>query len=217
MDRKTGQRISTAWAAAMAGGRRGALTALRDRHKAWDARTTAALVGLVAWLYGPVRRHLAKRRAARTPEAATPTAVESPTEPVPAVAPALSFIAPVTPIRRRRVAMSGSGLPLIAASQEMVAIVSRHMPADMWFVEQELNQLHQVPENVAMGLRIYTQNLETGYPIDDRITSMMGEFFVGIAKHSAMAQDLAAAFSKIHQKDIERRTRPRINEALWNV
>ncbi|MDH2425809.1 hypothetical protein [Sphaerisporangium sp. TRM90804] len=215
-DRLTGHRMSKAWAAAVTGGRRGAVAALQGRYRAWEVHTAAGLAAMAAWLTRPLRRRLAQRRAHRAQHESG--AVPATPQPSPQASPG-----PVPTVRARpeisrpRRSILMSGLPLISASQEMVAVVSRHMPADMWFVEQELNQLFQVPEHVAMALRIYTQNLEAGYPIDARVTAMLGEFYAGIAKHSAMAQDLAAAFSTIHAEDIKRRLAPRINEALWNV
>lgn len=110
-----------------------------------------------------------------------------------------------------------NGSPLITVSADMIGSVSRYLPQDMWAVSRDLDQLNQVPENVAMALRTYTTNLGAAYPIDLRVTQMMGEFYASIARTSAMAQQISNGFRKIHADDIKRRETPRAGEHFWNV
>lgn len=109
------------------------------------------------------------------------------------------------------------GSPLIIASADMIGSVSRYLPMDMWDVSRDLDQLHQVPENVARAVAVYTTNLEAAYPVNHRVVQMLGEFYSSIAVSSAMAQQIAAAFRKIHADDIKRREAPRTGEHFWNV
>ncbi|MEV4179966.1 hypothetical protein AB0J28_00785 [Streptosporangium canum] len=124
--------------------------------------------------------------------------------------------APSRTLARRHFRMS-NGSPLVVVSADMIGSVSRYLPQDMWDVARDLDQLNQVPENVAMALRTYTTNLDTAYPIDGRVTQMMGEFYASIAKTSAMAQEIARGFRKIHADDIKRKEAPRAGEHFWNI
>ncbi|MGW4663156.1 hypothetical protein [Streptosporangium sandarakinum] len=214
-DRRTGQRASTAWAAALTGGRRAAVQALRSRWRAWDAHAVAALAALAAWVSAPVRRRLAAHKAAETPATEPTAAAETPAatpEPIRSLPVRSPLLAPA----RRYYPMS-AGSPLIAASADMIGSVSRYLPMDMWEVARDFEKLHQVPENVARAIGVYLKNLETAYPIDPRVTQMLGEFYQAMAAPSAMAQQISAGFNKIHAEDIKRRDAPRTGEHLWNV
>ncbi|MFI6513607.1 hypothetical protein ACIBCT_38890 [Streptosporangium sp. NPDC050855] len=164
---------------------------------------------------------LSPRSTTGGPDAAPATAGDSSAEPSTPAAPVTRTMPIPTPTTlaltpRRYIPMS-HGSPLAAISGQMVASVSRYLPMDMWEVARDLDQLPQLPENVAMALRTVTRNLEAGYPIDPRIVQMLGEFYTALAKTSAMAEQIGVAFRRIHADDIKRREAPRTGEHLWNV
>lgn len=220
LDAHTGHLASRAGRRIAQGGRRTgrwarAACGWADRRTGQQASTRwAALVARWPWL--------ARRTPTPTPEATAAAPAPTTTAETPTVAPpapvtrTMPISTALTGVTRRYTPMS-HGSPLAAISGEMVASVSRYLPEDMWEVARDLDQLSQLPENVAMALRTMTRNLEVGYPLDQRVVQMLGEFYAAIAQTSAMADQISMAFRKIHADDIKRDEAPRIAERLWNV
>ncbi|WP_283139733.1 hypothetical protein [Rhizohabitans arisaemae] len=119
------------------------------------------------------------------------------------------------PTHRRRTPMSG--FPLAVASAEMNAAVSAYAPADMFAVARELDQLPEIPVNVAMALRTYAARLQGSYPINPAVVEALFELY---KLHTALvqaAQEIGPLFRRLHEDDLRRDEAPRTGEPLWNV
>ncbi|MEY9210605.1 hypothetical protein NI17_024065 (plasmid) [Thermobifida halotolerans] len=107
--------------------------------------------------------------------------------------------------------------PLVAATAELQAAVTSYVPEDMWEVRQEIRQLPEIAENVALAFRTYVQRLNDNYPIDSRVTEAMFHVFQGFGQVAEAARDVAPLFENLHAEEIRRKDAPRPNEAAWNV
>ncbi|WP_432924284.1 hypothetical protein ACQPZZ_29080 [Microbispora sp. CA-135349] len=120
-----------------------------------------------------------------------------------------------TPYTRRSRTMSA--FPLAAIAAEMNAAAAAHAPADMWQVARELDQLPEVPANVGMSVRTYTERMQGDYPIHPMVVEAMAEFYMDHARLVEKAQEISALFRRLHAEDLKREEAPRTNEAAWNV
>jgi hypothetical protein len=113
--------------------------------------------------------------------------------------------------------MSG-GFPLATVAAEMNVVAARHTPADMWQVARELDQLREVPINVALAIRTYTTRLQGGeYPIHPVVVEQIYQLYKGLAQLTQMSEEIAATFRKVHANDLVRDEAPRPGERKWNV
>ncbi|MCC5582078.1 hypothetical protein IMZ11_41425, partial [Microtetraspora sp. AC03309] len=124
------------------------------------------------------------------------------------------YTAPTTYTRRNR---TMSANPLAAAAADLNAVAAAHAPVDMWQVARELDQLVEVPANVAMALRTYTSRLQGEYPIDPVVIDALGQLYAAHGQLVAMADEIGPLFRRIHAEDLKREEAPRVNEAAWNV
>ncbi|TLP66523.1 hypothetical protein [Microbispora triticiradicis] len=120
-----------------------------------------------------------------------------------------------TPYTRRSRTMSA--FPLAAIAAEMNAAAAAHTPADMWQVARELDQLPEVPANVGMSVRTYTERMQGDYPVHPMVVEAMAEFYMDHARLVEKAQEISALFRRLHAEDLKREEAPRTNEAAWNV
>lgn len=120
-----------------------------------------------------------------------------------------------TPYIRRSRTMSA--FPLAAIAAEMNAVAAAHAPADMWQVARELDQLPEVPANVGMSVRTYTERMQGDYPVHPLVVEAMAEFYMDHARLVEKAQEIGALFRRLHAEDLKREEAPRTNEAAWNV
>ncbi|MEU8040845.1 hypothetical protein [Streptosporangium sp. NPDC049078] len=210
VDRRTGQRASTAWAAALTGGRRAAVAALRQRYRRWDAEVVAALVSGWAWL---TRRW----RTSPSPPDATPqpapdtTLTLNQTHPQPAT-PA-SPPAPLVPGRTTPV----SSFTLLQAAIELPGAAAAYHSDDMMDVDAHLASLDEVTGAVATGFRIWADRLRAEYPLHDDVVERLEEMYSSFAKIGAQGQEVSEVFKVRHKDDIARRVTPRVGERKWNV
>uniref|UniRef100_UPI003F492FB0 hypothetical protein n=1 Tax=Sphaerisporangium sp. CA-236357 TaxID=3240030 RepID=UPI003F492FB0 len=121
------------------------------------------------------------------------------------------------PQRTHRRSNTMSGFPLAAMAAEMNAVAAGHAPADMWVVARELDQLAEVPANVAMALRTYTVRLQGDYPIDPAVVEAIHSLYAAQAQLVAAAEEIGPLFRRIHAEDLKREEAPRTNEQAWNV
>ncbi|GAA3039597.1 hypothetical protein [Streptosporangium longisporum] len=120
-----------------------------------------------------------------------------------------------TRIYRRNRSMSAN--PLAAAAAEVNAVAAAHSPEDMWTVARELDQLHEVPANIAMAVRTYTMRLQGEYPVDPAVVDAIHELYQGLAQLVPVAEEIAVMFRTAHAEDLKREEAPRTNEQLWDV
>ncbi|MDP9870475.1 MULTISPECIES: hypothetical protein [Streptosporangium] len=121
-----------------------------------------------------------------------------------------------SPIHTRR-NRSVSANPLAAAAAEVNAAAAAHAPADMWDVARELDQLHEVPANIAMAVRTYTMRLQGEYPIDPAVVDAIHQLYQGLAQLVPVAEEIAVMFRTAHAEDLKREEAPRTNEQMWDV
>ncbi|WP_405143841.1 hypothetical protein OG589_39825 [Sphaerisporangium sp. NBC_01403] len=243
-DRRTGRRVSTAWAAARTAtgfrhARRAALAA-RAGARRWDAQITAGVVALVAWLTAWWHRHRKPAKAdagtgqtaAQNTETApettsadtteSTTTAEEDTGPATTTTDAAPVAEPVRPAYARhrvyhRRTPSMSTFPLAAAAADMNAAAARYAPADMFVVARELDQLPEVPAYVALAIRTYTQRLQAEYPINSVVVDMIHQLYQAQAHVMKLAEEIGPMFRQVHADDLRREEAPRTNEPLWNV
>ncbi|MFF4413218.1 hypothetical protein ACFYY8_11860 [Streptosporangium sp. NPDC001559] len=151
-------------------------------------------------------------RFTRHPEPATantPTSTPTgaPTGPVP------STPAP-TAFRRRTV----SNNPLAAATAELNGAASGYAPDDMWTVAREIEQLPEIPANVALALRTYTMRLQGGeYPIEAPVGEALHDLYAAMAQLVPLAEQVVTVFRTVHAADLARGDAPRTGEPKWDV
>ncbi|GGL56595.1 hypothetical protein [Planomonospora parontospora] len=108
--------------------------------------------------------------------------------------------------------------PLVSAAADLNSVAASHAPGDMWAVTREMDQLSEIPLNVAMALRTYTMRLQSGeYPISPVVGEAMHELYARMAQLAAVAEDITALYRRIHAPDLARAEAPRNNEHLWDV
>lgn len=112
---------------------------------------------------------------------------------------------------------STSAFPLASIAIEMNAVASRHAPLDMWQVARELMQFADLPANVALAIRSYTQRLQAEYPIHHAVVEQIHQLYQAQAKLTEIAQEVGPLFRRLHAEDLKRDESPRINEKAWNV
>ncbi|MFS1305177.1 hypothetical protein, partial [Streptosporangium longisporum] len=100
---------------------------------------------------------------------------------------------------------------------EVNAVAAAHSPEDMWTVARELDQLHEVPANIAMAVRTYTMRLQGEYPVDPAVVDAIHELYQGLAQLVPVAEEIAVMFRTAHAEDLKREEAPRTNEQLWDV
>ncbi|MEV8638636.1 hypothetical protein AB0395_43965 [Streptosporangium sp. NPDC051023] len=116
----------------------------------------------------------------------------------------------------RRTAMSNN--PLAAATAELNGAAAGHAPEDMWTVARELDQLPEIPANVALALRTYTMRLQSGeYPIDPAVGEAMHTLYAQMANLVGVAEEVVTVFRTVHAPDLARGEAPRTNEQMWDV
>lgn len=208
VDRRTGQRASTAWAAALTGGRHAAVKALTGRYRRWDAHATAALVTLAAWLTRPLRRRNDARRASVAPSAPQGTN-EQQAAPSPTGRPELRLI--TTPNR------GASMNALISHAIEMPTIASAYESDDMMDVKADMELLREIPLAVAAAIRIWTERLAVDYPLHNDVIEQMNTFYEGFCSLASNAEEVSSTFQTAHERDIRRRLEPRTGEQKWNA
>lgn len=120
-----------------------------------------------------------------------------------------------TNTKTRSITMSVN--PLVQATAELQGTLANYAPEDMWQVRQEIRQLPQVAENMALAFRVYVQQLVNNYPVDKQVTEQMFEVFQAIARAAEPAAEVAPLFEQIHAAEIARADAPRQNEQAWNV
>ncbi|GAA3165638.1 hypothetical protein GCM10010466_65510 [Planomonospora alba] len=123
----------------------------------------------------------------------------------------------ITPSRIYRRSPTMSANPLAAAAAEVNSVAAAHAPVDMFQVARELDQLHEVPANVALALRTYTQRLQGEYPINPAVVEAIHQLYAGMAQLVSVAEEIGPLFRQIHADDLRREEAPRTNEQLWNV
>src|SRR5262249_38513167 len=62
-----------------------------------------------------------------------------------------------------------SECPRVAAAKQVTAAAASYKPQTMWIVDQDLEQVAQVPLAVAEAFKIYTMTLQNNYPIHPAI------------------------------------------------
>ncbi|MFI7533999.1 hypothetical protein [Streptosporangium sp. NPDC049376] len=150
-------------------------------------------------------------RFTRHPEPATEntptsTTADAPTGPAPTTAP--------TAFRRRTV----SNNPLAAATAELNAAASGYAPDDMWTVAREIEQLPEIPANVALALRTYTMRLQSGeYPIEAPVGEALHDLYAAMAQLVPLAEQVVTVFRTVHAADLARGDAPRTGEPKWDV
>lgn len=121
-----------------------------------------------------------------------------------------------TPIHRRTRSMSNN--PLAAATAELNGAAAGHAPEDMWTVAREIDQIPEIPANVALALRTYTMRLQSGeYPIDPAVGEAMHQLYAGMAQLVSLAEEVVTVFRTVHAPDLARGEAPRTNEQMWDV
>ncbi|WP_326646711.1 hypothetical protein OG884_18975 [Streptosporangium sp. NBC_01755] len=211
IDQRTGQRASTAWAAALEGGRAAAVTALRSRYRRWDAETVAALVAGWAWLTRRWRRPPANPTPCPPPEPAAPAAGATPAAPQPQPAPSVPH--PASAGRTPPM----SSFTLLQAAIELPGAAAAYHSDDMMDVDAHMENLDEVTASVATGFRIWADRLRAEYPIHEDVVERLEEMYSSLAKIGAQAQEVSEVFKARHEKDIARRVTPRVGERKWNV
>ncbi|GHH63705.1 hypothetical protein GCM10017673_05090 [Streptosporangium violaceochromogenes] len=126
-----------------------------------------------------------------------------------------SYLASPSPTSRRNRVMSA--FPLVVTAAEMNAAAASHTPADMWVVARELDQLAEVPANVALALRTYTTRLQADYPINPAVVEAIHHLYQAQALLVTLAEEIGPLFRRVHAEDLKREEAPRTNEPLWNV
>ncbi|MET7339135.1 hypothetical protein [Nonomuraea sp. NPDC005650] len=235
VDRRTGSRVSAAWKAVQGAG--GGFRELRRRAAAglwrWDAGLTASAVALIALISERWRKRR-KARAKADAEAASSTTTSTETDQASTAkavgAPASTVLVAGAGVRRRHPYQPPSGgmttrrslhmsgtFPLVAAAAEMNALAHTYAPIDMWQVSRELDQLPELPANVANSVRAYLVRLQGEYPIHPAVVEKLGQFYAAHRMLIAIAQEIGPLFKQIHADDLKREDAPRTNEPLWNV
>ncbi|MEZ7132670.1 hypothetical protein ACBR40_45670 [Nonomuraea sp. AD125B] len=233
VDRRTGSRVSAAWKAVQGSG--GGFRELRRRAAAglwrWDAGLTASAVALVALISERWRKRRKARAQANpgtdaragstTTETTTGTATETDQASTTQDGAERRRRHPYQPpfggaTTRRSLHMSGS-FPLVAAAAEMNALAHAYAPVDMWQVSRELDQLPELPANVANSVRAYLVRLQGEYPIHPAVVEKLGQFYAAHRVLITIAQEVGPLFKQIHADDLKREDAPRTNEPLWNV
>ncbi|MFG1620188.1 hypothetical protein ACGFI3_46205 [Nonomuraea wenchangensis] len=237
VDRRTGRRVSAAWKAVKGSG--GGFRQLRRRAAAglwrWDAGLTASAVALVALISERWRKRRKARAQANagadagadagagstTTETTTGTTTETDQASTTQAGAGRRRRHPYQPpfggaTTRRSLHMSGS-FPLVAAAAEMNALAHAYAPVDMWQVSRELDQLPELPANVANSVRAYLVRLQGEYPIHPAVVEKLGQFYAAHRVLITIAQEVGPLFKQIHADDLKREDAPRTNEPLWNV
>lgn len=110
-----------------------------------------------------------------------------------------------------------SGFPLAAAAAEMNAAAASYAPEDMWAVARELDQLPELPGNVALALRTYTARLQGDYPIHPAVIEKLAQLYLAHTQLVRLAAEVGPLFKQVHADDLKREEAPRTGEPMWNV
>lgn len=107
--------------------------------------------------------------------------------------------------------------PLAAAASEIQTAAARYQPETMWHVDQDMEQIHDLPLHLAQGIQMFTQNLQASYPVHPTVVEALGRMYVALGQIATDAQQIPNLFKQAHADDIKRKTAPRIGEDKWNV
>jgi hypothetical protein len=110
-----------------------------------------------------------------------------------------------------------STFPLAVAASEIQTAAARYLPETMWIVDQDMQELYNLPLHLAQAIQIYTQNLQAAYPIHPAVVEALGRAYITLGELSTGMQAIPALFKNAHADDIKRRTAPRVGEDKWNV
>lgn len=174
----------------------------RKPFAAWAASVAAAVVALTAMAHG-------KWQARHTPPAADTSAPAGTTTSAPN--PDAANTTATAPQRRTM-----SAFPLAAGAAEMNATASAYMPDGMLMIAHELDQLGEVPANVALAVRTYSTRIEASKPIHPAVVEKLQEFAKGFAKLVDLADEIGPLFRQVHADDLTRLENPRNNESEWD-
>lgn len=170
----------------------------RNPFAAWMASVGAALVALTAMAH---QKWQARHGASVSEAANTTTSAPNP------------GAATTTTTPRRR---PMSAFPLAAGAAEMNATASAYMPDGMLMIAHELDQLGEVPANVALAVRTYSTRIEASKPIHPAVVEKLQEFAKAIAQLVGLADEIGPLFRQTHAADLERLENPRNNESEWD-
>jgi len=111
-----------------------------------------------------------------------------------------------------------AGLPAAHIAADMAGAMARYEPADAYQVISESRQWTDVPTQVAMSVKSYTDRLEAArFPLNPAITDKLREFATAIAAARSVAEELEPLMRRAHEDDLARRESPRGDESKWNI
>lgn len=113
--------------------------------------------------------------------------------------------------------MTSNQFPLADAAQQVEAAAGRYWPQTMWHVDQDLEQIHLLPEAIANAVQAYTQSLQAAYPIDRVVIEALFRMYTALGQVAVSCMEIPKLFKDVHAEDIKRRTAPRTGEDKWNV
>jgi hypothetical protein len=231
---KVGQRRAEAFKAAQstaAGAHRGRWAKLKRARAAaksafgsaspfarWSAGVEAGLIAILALAHGKWRA----RRARRAGDGEATRRInddvndESTGAPLPPTPTPDFHSASGRPIPTRRTHPMNQ-FPLAAAASEIQTAAARYQPENMWQVDLDFEQIHDLPLYMAQAIQIYTQNLQAAYPVNPVVIEALGRMYVALGEIATSAQELPKLFKDVHADDIKKKTAPRIGEDKWNV
>ncbi|MCO6011475.1 hypothetical protein NE236_41650 [Actinoallomurus purpureus] len=179
-------------------------TADKPRHCQWCGRRIDKGQDQEVVLHGlPFRVCLTcfTRRSEALRQQATPTPDSTPE--------------PGQPIPPRRTMTNQ--FPLADATAQVEAAAARYWPQTMWQVDQDLEQIHLLPEALANAVQAYTKTLQAAYPLDRVVVEALFRMYTALGQVAVSCMDISKLFKDVHAEDIKRRTAPRIGEDKWNV
>lgn len=109
-------------------------------------------------------------------------------------------------------------LPAASIAADMAAAMSRYEPADAYQIVPDSRQWVDVPTQVAMAVKAYTDRLEGArFPINSAINDKLREFATAIAQTRQIAEEIEPLMRRAHEDDLARRESPRGDESKWNI
>lgn len=109
-------------------------------------------------------------------------------------------------------------LPAASIAADMAAAMSRYEPADAYQIVPDSRQWVDVPTQVAMAVKAYTDRLEGArFPITPAINEKLREFATAIAQTRQIAEEIEPLMRRAHEDDLARRESPRGDESKWNI
>jgi hypothetical protein len=111
-----------------------------------------------------------------------------------------------------------SAYPLLSVAAEFSATAAAYAPEDPFVIARELEQLPDVTDHIALGIRAYAQKISpSDYPINPIVGEKLLELYAAQAQLRAIAEEIGPLYRSLHAKDLQREEAPRANEHLWNV